>query len=269
MVHRLLAGLRARGARAGGAATCLALAALLALAPAASANNTRVEISNYRWSNPEVQINLGEKVTWDGLGPDLAHSVTGMSANDLQWDSDPGTDAPDHRPGDSYTLQFSQPGVYYFQCKLHAFVRGEVVVSAAPGNPDSNPGPRPPLRIDVKPPSLGEISLARPATGGRRGIPTKATISEKGTLDTEYYRLKPDGHRVYSGYKVWKTFIGFNNFRLGAAWKHFHARPGRYQAVLRATDQSANVSQPVRKTFTIAGPGAPRSAGNESADSKR
>jgi plastocyanin len=232
----------------------LLLAAATLAVPAAQAANTRVEISNYRWSNPEVHVNLGEKVTWDWLGPDLAHSVTGISANDLQWDSDPTTDAPSHQPGDSFVLQFSQPGVYYFQCKLHAFVRGEVVVSESPGDPNSDPGPRPPLRIDIKPPTLGGIALANPKTSSRAGIPTKATINEKGTLDAEYYRLKPGGGRVYNGYHVWKTFIGYNHFRLGAAWKHFHARPGRYQAVLRATDQSANVSQPVKKTFTIAGP---------------
>jgi plastocyanin len=231
------------------------LAAFLILAPAAQAANTRVSISNYRWSNPEVHINLGEKVTWDWLGPDLAHSVTGISANDLQWDSDPDTDAPNHRPGDAFTLQFAQPGTYYFQCKLHAFVKGEVVVSDVPGDPNSNPGPRPPLRIDLKPPTLGQIALAKPSTTGRAGIPTKATISEKGTLDAEYYLLKPGGKRVYNGYHVWKTYIGYNQVRLGAAWKHFKARPGRYQAVLRATDESANVSKPVKKIFTIAASG--------------
>ncbi len=46
--------------------------------------NTRVSIANYAWSNPAVHINLGEKVTWDWLGPDLAHSVTGISANDTR-----------------------------------------------------------------------------------------------------------------------------------------------------------------------------------------
>ena len=71
-------------------------------------------------------------MTWDWLGPDLAHSVTGISANDLQWDSDPGTDAPAHRAGDSFTLQFDQPGDYFFQCKLHAAVRGEVSSPTSP-----------------------------------------------------------------------------------------------------------------------------------------
>ncbi len=236
-----------------GAAAALAAAALLACAPAALALNTRVEIAHYRWSNPEVQIDRGEKVTWDWLGPDLAHSVTGISANDLQWDSDPGTDAPEHRAGDEFTLQFDQPGVYYFQCKLHAFVRGEVVVSSNPGNPFSDPGPRPPLNIDVRPPTLGGIALVRPGTSGTNGIATSAHISERGTLDAEYYRLNSEGRRVYNGYRVWKTFIGINHFKLGARWKHFRARPGRYVAVLRATDQAANVSAPVTKSFTISG----------------
>jgi plastocyanin len=229
----------------------LAVAALFAGAPAAQALNTRVEIAHYRWSNPEVQIDRGEKVTWDWLGPDLAHSVTGISAGDLQWDSDPGTDAPEHRAGDEYTLQFEQPGTYYFQCKLHAFVRGEVVVSANPGNPLSDPGPQPPLNIDLRPPTLGGIALSRQGTTGKSGIATSARISERGRLDAEYYRLNSKGHRVYNGYRVWKTFIGINHFQLGARWKHFRARPGRYVAVLRATDQAANVSAPVTKVFTI------------------
>ena len=95
----------------------------------ASATNTRVSIANYAWSNKAVHIDLGEKVTWDWLGPDTAHSVTGISENDLGWDSDPKTDAPSHQPGDSFTLQFNSPGTYLFQCKLHAVVRGEVIVS--------------------------------------------------------------------------------------------------------------------------------------------
>jgi len=224
---------------------------MLIFAPAAMASNTRVAIANYAWSTPQVQINLGEKVTWDWLGPDLAHSVTGISANDLQWDSDPSTDAPSHRPGDSFTVQFTQPGTYSFQCKLHAFVSGEVVVSEVPGDPNSDPGPRAPLNLDVKRPTLGGIRLRPPSFRGRRGTTMTAAINERGTLDGEYYLLHPGGKRTYNGYKVWKTFIGLNRFAVGARWKHFKARPGRYEVVLRATDRSNNTSKPVTKRFTI------------------
>lgn len=231
----------------------LAFVAALVAAPAASANNTRVSIANYAWSNPAVQINLGEKVTWDWLGPDLAHSVTGISANSLSWDSDPGTDAPDHRAGDSFTLQFNEPGTYLFQCKLHAVVRGEVIVSDTPGDPNSDPGPQPPLNVDVTPPTLGGVALARQKIKGTKGVGFNAQISDRGTLDAEYYRFNSRGKRVYNGYKTWISFIGINHLTLAARWKHFRAKPGSYETVLRATDTSENVSKPVKKRFTIVG----------------
>jgi plastocyanin len=226
---------------------------VLLAAPAADAANTRVSISNFAWSNPRVAINLNEKVTWDWIGPDLAHSVTGTSANALAWDSDPSTDAPSHRPGDSFTLQFTQPGIYAFLCKLHASVRGEVVVSDVPGDPNSDPGPQAPLNLDVKRPTLGAVSVKRQQLHGRNGTLTTAQISERGTLEAEYYRLRPKGGRKFNGYAEWKAFIGINRFALGAHSKHFKARPGRYLAVLRATDLAANNSKPVRKHFAILG----------------
>jgi plastocyanin len=230
-----------------------AIAVPLGLAQPAAALNTRVSITNFEWSNKQVHIDLGEKVTWDWLGPDLAHSVTGVSANALAWDSDPTTDAPSHQPGDSYTVQFTQPGSYLFQCKLHSFVRGEVVVSDVPGNPSSDPGPQAPLNIDVVKPTLGGVELRHSSFRGHKGTGLQAQISERGTLDAEYYRIDSRGKRVYNGYATWKSFIGINHLTLAARGKHFKARPGRYRAVLRATDEAANESKPVTKAFMIAG----------------
>ena len=242
--------------------SAVAAAAVVALAAAwpggAAADNTRVSIFDYQWSNKEVHINLGEKVIWDWLGPDLEHSVTGISPNDLQWDSDPGTDVPHHRAGDEYTLEFTQPGTYLFQCKLHSWVRGEVVVADVPGNPFSNPGPRPPLNIDLTPPTIGEVTLAKKKLRGHQGTRMQASISERGSLDAEYYRLDSKGRRVYNGYREWDTYIGINQIRLAARWKHFKARPGRYVAVLRTTDESSNTSKPLTKPFEILGKNPPK-----------
>lgn len=237
---------------AGAAAFALALVLAAVLAPAAGAVNTRVSIAYYKWSNPEVHVDLGEKVTWDWLGPDLAHSVTGVSADARQWDSDPHTDAPYHRAGYSYTIQFNQPGTYTFQCKLHPFVRGNVVVSDVPGDPNSDPGPQPPLNIDVTAPKLSGVVLAQHRAQGGAGVPLTARTSEKGHLEAQYYRLAPGGKRAYAGFARWKTKAGVNHLKLGARWKRFPARPGRYEAVLRASDGSANESKPVTRSFTIA-----------------
>jgi hypothetical protein len=178
--------------------------------------------------------------------------VTGVSEDARQWDSDPGTDAPYHRPGYSYAIQFAQPGTYVFQCKLHPFVRGEVFVSDVPGDPSSDPGPQAPLRVDMTKPVLKRVSLARTRIRGAKGVATKVAVSERGTLEAEYRRIGAGGGRAYSGYGVWRTSAGLNHLRLAARWKHFEAKPGRYEAVLRATDRSANTSKPVRRRFAIA-----------------
>ncbi len=252
MVHRRLA--------ASAAALVAALACLAALAwPAASlATNTRVGISNYEWTIKEVHINLGEKVTWEWLGPDLMHSVTGVSPNAVQWDSNPGESVPMHEAGDEYTIQFNEPGEYLFECKMHSFVRGKVIVSDVPGDPNSNPGPPLPLRIDLTPPTVGEVKLHKTKLSGTNGTQLEASIGEGGSFEAEYYRIDSKGHRVYNGYQEWPTYIGINRFRLAAKSKHFKARPGRYVAVLRATDEANNTSKPLTKSFTIEGPPPPR-----------
>ncbi len=84
-----------------------------------------------------------------------------------------------------------------------------------------------------------------------------ASISEGGKLEAEYFRLNSKGHRVYNGYQEWGTYVGINRFRVAARSKHFKARPGRYLAVLRATDEANNTSKPLTKAFTIAGPPTP------------
>jgi plastocyanin len=233
----------------------LIVASLLVLAPSALASNTRVSISNYAWTPAQVHIDLDEKVTWDWLGPDLAHSVTGTSANARQWDSDPGTDAPSHRPGFSYTIQFAQPGAYSFICKLHPFVRGEVIVSSNPGDPNSDPGPQAPLKIDVKKPTLSKVALKGSRFSGSKGVGMSAKISEGGTLEAEYYRTGGGSKHAYSGYAEWRVSAGVNQLQLGARGKHFKAAPGHYEAVLRTTDRAANTSKPVSKRFTIVADG--------------
>jgi hypothetical protein len=119
------------------------------------------------------------------------------------------------------------------------------------GHPFSKPGPQPPLNIDLTPPTLGDVKLKKTELRGTEGTQMRASISEGGSLDAEYYRLDPEGHRVYNGYHEWGTFLGINRLRLAARRPHFKARPGHYVAVLRATDKSNNTSKPVTKGFAI------------------
>lgn len=229
----------------------IAAALVSLLAPAfADASNRRVSISNYRWSDPEVQIDLGEHVSWYWVGPDLMHSVTGMSPNSLQWDSDPATTQPRHNLGDTYQVSFDQPGVYRFQCKLHSTVKGEVIVSNQPGDPVSEPDPVPKSQVDVKAPNLRDVRLAR-TTFGRGGTRLKFSVSERSKVDADIYRINRKGKRKFRGWTSSRGHVGYNGVRFGRKGKHFRPRPGRYVAEVRASDKSNNESKPKRIRFTI------------------
>jgi hypothetical protein len=108
------------------------------------------------------------------------------------------------------------------------------------------------LRVDVKKPTLSKVALAHKRFRGSKGTEMSVKVSERGTLEAEYLRIGAGGKRTYSGYATWRASAGLNQFRLGARGKHFDAAPGRYDAVLRATDRSANASRSVRRQFAVA-----------------
>jgi plastocyanin len=228
------------------------VALLLAAPSAARAVSHKVAIGDFKWSTPVVNVDLGEHVTWFWVGPDTEHSVTGISANDGTLDSDPGRAVPVHRAGDRFSLTFNTPGTYEFQCKLHAIVRGEVVVSAARGNPALDPDPDPPLAVDLVPPDFSQVRLAR-RTFGAAGTRLRFALGERATIDAELYRLnsRPPA-RTYAGYMLWRGHVGYDDVAFRARTHGGHRlRPGRYVAIVRATDAAHNDSRAVRLHFTV------------------
>ncbi len=229
----------------------LAAALLLALLPSlADGANRRISISDYRWSTEDVQIDLGEHVTWYWTGPDTMHSVTGDSPNSAGLDSDPGNGQPNHRIGDSFRLDFNQPGTYRFRCKLHSTVNGTVTVSATPGDPEAEPDPVPRTNVDLKKPVMSDIRLAK-TTFRRPGTRLHFSLGERARISADFYRFDRDGKRHFAGYALWSGTVGFNTVPFGDRRKHFRPRPGRYVAKVSATDLSANTGRQYRLSFRI------------------
>jgi plastocyanin len=229
----------------------IAAALLLVLPAFATADSRRVAISNYSWSNEVVEIDLDEHVTWHWIGPDTMHSVTGQAPPAAGLDSDPQTNQPKHAIGDDFRLDFDQPGTYEFQCKLHSTVSGTVVVSDAPGNPNSEPDPIPQSLVDLEPPNLRDIRL-QSTKFGRRGTAMRYSINEPARIEIEYFRLKRKGGRKFAGYARHKGgTIGFNGVRFGVERANFGARPGRYLAKVAAIDRSANRTRETKLSFRI------------------
>ncbi len=229
----------------------LAVGALLVPA-AASAENRRISISNYAWSDMDFAIDRGEHVSWYWIGPDTMHSITGDSPDSAGLDSDPQTNQPQHRIGDSFRLDFDEPGVYSFRCKLHSTVRGTVTVSSTPGDPVTEPDPIPRSQVDLEPPNLRDLRLGS-STVRRKGTSMKYSINERARIEIEYLRDKRGGGRRFAGYARYKGgHIGANGLRFGIKRTNFPARTGRYLAKVRAIDRSANATRPFKLRFRIA-----------------
>jgi len=224
----------------------LGAAALLCAATAGAANR-RVSIGNYQWSLPQINLDLGEHVIWYWVGPDTMHSVTG---SDSGIDSDRGINTPNHPLGDTFRVTFNHPGTYRFQCKLHPGVRGSVNVSSNPGDPNAEVDPVPKINFDLTPPYVSELKL-RSRRFGRRGTTLHFGIDETSKIDAEYYSMR-HGHRAgFAGWHAWRAHVGYNDVRFAGRSKHFRARPGRYLAVIRATDTSNNTARKLTRRFRI------------------
>ena len=253
MVRRLALSRPRRGAATAVVAALAAATAALAASGTARAADAKVAIGHYRWSEPVVHVDLGQHVTWYWVGPDTMHSVTGISANDAGDDSDPNNSQPDHKLGSTFRLSFSEPGVYEFQCKLHPVVRGEVIVSGAPGNPLDDPDPVPKLNVLLIRPTLTQIFLSR-ARFHRAGTTLNVALDDPSVIDAEIWHVA-HGHRsTFAGWARWRAHIGYNYLPFGGRSRHFRPAPGRYVAFLQATDLFSNTSRIRRVPFTILGP---------------
>ena len=247
-----------RGRRPWRAAAVAAAAAGLAVtAGPAGATSRKVAIGDFQWSIGDVQVDRGDTVTWVWVGPDTQHSVTGLSDNALALDSDPGNGAPDHRVGDRFTLRFDRPGTYEFHCKLHAIVRGQVVVSDTPGTGAPSPDPDPPITEDLTPPELTGVSLGTSVL--RRGRPAELryTLDERArlTFDVVARRHGRAARRLgpwrLVGTKRFRGHIGWNTFDWRGTLHGRALAPGRYRGILVAADAANNHTRDVSVPFRV------------------
>jgi plastocyanin len=223
--------------------------AVLALAAAwsavgvgpAAATSRKVAVGDFRWSPPAVTVDLNDTVTWIWVGPDTQHSITGLSVNAKQYDSDPGGRTPDHKPGDRFQVRFTAPGTYDFHCVLHGIVRGSVTVQPVPGDGAPSPDPEPAILGDLRAPELDGVGI--------RGRAVKYTLDEAATVTLDV--LKQKGRRwVLVRTRNYKGHVGYNEARLtGTA-----LTPGRYRAFFRAADVDNNQSKDAIVPFTVRRP---------------
>ena len=87
-------------------------------AAAAAEGEAKVSIANFAFSPGEITIAPGESVTWtnDDGAPHGLEFHDGAQGNDLLL------------PGTSFSRRFDQPGSYDYNCSVHPYMTGRVVV---------------------------------------------------------------------------------------------------------------------------------------------
>jgi len=95
-------------------------AVLQKTAESAAKAGAKVSIANFTFTPAEITIAVGESVTWvndDGAPHGLEYS-DGAKGTDLLL------------PGASFSRQFDRPGTYDYNCSVHPYMTGRVVVRA-------------------------------------------------------------------------------------------------------------------------------------------
>ncbi len=228
----------------------LTAAALLLVVPApAGAVSRKVAIGDFQWSPRTVTVDRGDSVTWFWVGPDTQHSVTGLSPNAAGIDSDPGSGAPDHPAGDRFTARFDEPGTYELHCKLHAIVRGTVVVSDRPGTGGPGPDPDPEVVADFVAPELTQVRWSGPVRRGRTAE-LRYTLDERARITFDVMRPRPGLDR-FVGSRRLRGHIGWNTWEFDGRIRGRLLPPGRYVALLVAADAGNNRTADVRLPFRV------------------
>jgi plastocyanin len=101
----------------------LALLSTLVIAAPALGADASVTVDEFAFQPSEVQIGVGEKVTWSFA--EEGHTTTSQPGQAERWNSGPATSPA----GASFEHTFTQPGRFSYLCLPHQnFMRGTVVV---------------------------------------------------------------------------------------------------------------------------------------------
>jgi len=74
----------------------------------------------WKWVPENITIKVGDTVTWDMNGAQVAHTAT---ADDSSWDSGYIT------PGSKWTHKFTAPGTIHYHCTPHPWKKGIITVT--------------------------------------------------------------------------------------------------------------------------------------------
>ncbi|WP_048198534.1 cupredoxin domain-containing protein [Methanocella arvoryzae] len=106
----------------------LAITIVALLAPAsAHAATTMVDIKNNMFTPQEITIKAGDTVTWTNQDP-ATHNVDFDDDDDYDDYDDMDIESPMLKQGETFSHTFNMPGTYSYDCDVHPFMKGKVIV---------------------------------------------------------------------------------------------------------------------------------------------
>lgn len=139
----------------------------------AMTEDTTVRADDYTFEPAYLTVPVGATVVWANTDPE-AHTVT----------SDFGVFDGEIGPGESFRYTFLQPGVYFYYCRPHDWMIGEitVVVESEPGPPGSPPDSARPATPPADSTPTGTPTTTAPAAAPGTSTPTmRTTVSAAAT----------------------------------------------------------------------------------------
>lgn len=141
--------------------------------PPARAEAPTVSMKDLGFSPSNVQVTVGEAVTWSNDETTLPHDVVSGTLGDPSLGEQ--FRSPLLNPGQTFTATFDQPGEYPYVCSLHPFMAGVITVVGQGGSAALlAPGRTSP---QVGPPSL----------------PSNAQVVASGLINPRGFTWAPDG----------------------------------------------------------------------------
>ena len=203
-----------------------------------------VTAADFQFSPATTTIAVGDSVTWS--------YPTGISMHNVHF-TDAGDTFPDQpatpsAPGWTVKRTFTQAGTYHYQCALHSFMTGTIVVGDGgtagtttttptyptyPTYPTTATTPAAPASADARAPRATHVRVLR----GR----LRLTLSERARLKGTLTR---GAHRVARLSRALPR--GATSLRLPA-----HLEAGRYRVRFTLTDAAGNTSAARTVGFTV------------------
>jgi plastocyanin len=200
-------------------------------APAHPGHFARVDVAGYAFSPATVTIEAGEEVLWSWSGLDRDHSVTAEPGQAEAWDSDPaGVSGP--APADrGFSHVFRTPGTYSYVCKVHAGMRGSVIVT-------------PVASADLTPPRVTRLRVAGRA---RTRLDVRFRLDEAAEVELALDRLGRRG----GAKRVLTRVVRAESGAVRAALRVGRLGRGAHRLSVLAIDGNDNAGDPVRARVAL------------------